>query len=361
MAPSFVEARVAAVWADVLGVQGLSPDDDFFVVGGDSMSGMRILARLTSESGQTLSEADLFAARTIRGLAGFLKDTPVVAAPATPQSPAVRPVPGSRTRFPATAGQQRLWVLDHILPNPEVYNVYSLVRMTGPLDHEALRHAFERVEERHEVLRVHFETDDGLPVQVVGSCQQFVLPIADLRAHGPGQARDIALREASADAAARLELDRDRLWCVKLYRTAEEEHLLWLKMHHTITDGWSLGVLFKDLEAYYEAARTGREPWPAPLVVQYGDYALWEQEFRRSAAHAGQVRFWKRTLAPPLAPLDYPFSKPRPVWQNYHGDVVRFEVPHELTAGIDRLCRELSVTRFMVGLAAFQTVLHRYT
>ena len=91
---------------------------------------------------------------------------------------------------------------------------------------------------------------------------------------------------------------------MKLYRTADTEHYLRLNMHHTITDGWSLGVLFKDLEAYYEAARAGRPPWPAPLAVQYGDYAAWEQEFRQSPAYREQVKFWKTTLAPPLAALE---------------------------------------------------------
>jgi hypothetical protein len=233
--------------------------------------------------------------------------------------------------------------------------------MTGPLDAEALRLAFERVEERHEALRVHFETEDGLPVQVFGPCRPFALPVADLRTDTPAHGRDVALRESSGDAATRIALDGERLWRVKLYRTADQEHYLWLNMHHTITDGCSLGVLFRDLEAYYEAARTGRPAWLVPLAVQYGDYATWEQEFRRSAAHREQVEFWKKALALPVAPVDLPFSKPRPAWQNYRGEVVRFEVPRELVAGIDRLCRTLSVTRFMVGLAAFQTVLHRYT
>ncbi|HKB00610.1 MAG TPA: condensation domain-containing protein, partial [Gemmataceae bacterium] len=348
---------MAEVWADVLGRTDIGPDDDFFNLGGDSLAGMQILARLTQRDDPKLTEADLYAARTVRGLAALLTRREAVGS----RPSAIRPVAGPRTRFPATSAQQRLWVLDHIIPSPEVYNVQLLVRMSGPLDLEALRVAFERVEERHEALRVHFETEDGLPVQVVGPCHPFALPVTDLRAHGPEAGRDFAIREAAADAARHIALDGDRLWNVKLYRTADEEHYLWLNLHHTITDGWSLGVFFTDLEAYYKAAPVGTPCGLDPLAVHYGDYAAWEAEFRQSGDYRDQVQFWKRTLAPPLPALDLPFSKPRPVWQNYHGERVRFEVRPELVAGMDRLCRELSVTRFMVGLASFQTVLHRYT
>ena len=114
---------------------------------------------------------------------------------------------------------------------------------------------------------------------------------------------DTATNEASTDAARPIPLDGDRLWRAKLYRTTDEEHYLWLNMHHTITDGWSLGVLFKDLEAYYEAARTGVSAHVADLAVQYGDYAVWEQEWRRTPGYREQVEFWKKTLAAPLASL----------------------------------------------------------
>ena len=163
------------------------------------------------------------------------------------------------------------------------------------------------------------------------------------------------------DATRRFPLDGTRLWRVKLYRTAEAEYHLWLNMHHTVTDGWSVGVLFKDLEAYYEAAVANTAPNLAPLAVQYGDHALWEEQFRHSPAYREQVEYWKQTLAAPIPTLDLPFAKPRPHWQTFRGERFRFEVPDKLVGRVDRVCREASVTRFMVGLAAFQTVLNRCT
>jgi hypothetical protein len=233
--------------------------------------------------------------------------------------------------------------------------------MAGRLDPELLRGAFEQVEDRHEALRVHFEAEDGLPVQVVGPGRPFALPVEDLRPLGPAAGREHVLRETAADAARRFRLDGDRLWRVRLYRTADDEHYLWLNLHHTITDGYSVGVLFRDLEAYYEAARAGTPARLPDLPVQYGDYAAWEQGWRRSPAYREQVAFWKETLAAPLPTLDLPFANPRPPEPSFRGERMRFEVRPELAARIDRLCREHAVSRFLVGLAAFQTVLHRYT
>jgi len=352
-----VEFEVAAIWADVLGLDAVGPDDDFFELGGDSLSAVQILSRVSNRFGTRLAESELFVARTVRGLVAV-----IWRAGAGPTcEPPLRAVPGPRTRFPATAAQRRLWILDHIIPNPEVYNVRYLVRMDGSLDVAALRLAFEQVEARQEALRVHFETEDGLPVQVVDAPSRFQLPFADLRELPAAEAQDVVRREAAADAARRFPLDNRRLWRVKLYRTGDTEYYLWLNMHHTITDGWSLGVLFRDLEAYYDAAIAETAAELPALAVQYGDCGLWEEEFRRSAGYRDQVEFWKRVLAPPIPTLDLPFAKPRPRWQTFKGERIRFEVPPELVAGIDRVCRAGSVTRFMFGLAAFQTVLNRYT
>jgi amino acid adenylation domain-containing protein len=350
-----IEAGVAAIWADVLGLDHVGPDDDFFDLGGDSLSAVQILSRVATCFGPRLAESNLFAARTVRRLSAILRQPP----PEHDAGPPLRAIPGPRTRFPATAAQRRLWILDHIIPNPEVYNVRYLVRMDGPLNVEALRLAFEQVGIRQEALRVHFETEDGLPVQVIDAPSRFELPFVDLSDKSAAEAQEIVRLETTAEAARRFPLDGRRLWRVKLYRTGDTEYYLWLNMHHTITDGWSLGVLFKDLEAYYEAAVAGTAAELLPLAIQYGDCGVWEQEFRKSAGYREQVEFWKRVLAPPVPTLDLPFAKPRPRWQTFKGERIRFEVPAELVTDIDRVCRDASVTRFMFGLAAFQTVLNR--
>ncbi|HKA06014.1 MAG TPA: condensation domain-containing protein, partial [Gemmataceae bacterium] len=354
---SSVETEVAAIWAEVLGLEEVAPSADFFELGGDSLSAALILTRVQRRFRFRLSEGDLFTARTVRGLCALVRRA---AHGSGNFGPPLVPIAGPRTRFPATSAQRRLWILDHIIPNPEVYNVCYLVRIDGALDAEALRAALEQVEERHETLRVHFETEDGLPVQVVGGPRRFELPSADLGGLPAAEAHEFVVCEATADAALRIALDGTRLWRVKLYRTGDGQSYLWLNMHHTIADGWSLGVFFADLEEYYEAAVAGGCARLAPLGIQFGDYALWEQQFRDSPAYREQLDWWKRVLAPPIPSVDLPFAKPRPRWQTYKGERIQFTVPAKLVSGIDRLCRGASVTRFMVGLAAFQTVLNRY-
>ena len=308
----------------------VKPDDDFFELGGDSLSAVQILSRVTRRFNYKVSEVELFTARTVRGLAQVIQQAVVGTTGGGPQ---LAPVDGPRTRFPATAAQRRLWILDHILPNPEVYNVGFLVRIQGQIDVEALRAAFEQVERRHEALRVHFETEDGLPVQVVGEPRRVELPFVDLRDKPEAERRTIATAESTACLSARIPLTADRLYRVKLYRTGTDEFLLWLNMHHTITDGWSWGVFFKDLEAYYEAAKSGNPPKVRPLPVQYGDYSVWEAALRKTAAFRDQVDYWKKVLAPPVPTLDLPFARPRPVWQTFKGAVVKFDLPKKLVGG----------------------------
>ena len=353
-----VEGEVAAIWADVLELDAVNPDDDFFELGGDSLSAVQILTRITRRFNYKVTEVELFTARTVRGLCAVIQQGISGAVGGGPQ---LAPVSGPRTRFPATASQRRLWILDHILPNPEVYNVGFLVRIQGQLDVDALRTAFEKVEQRHEALRAHFETEDGLPVQVIGEPKPFDLAFVDLRDKPEAERRAIATAESTACLSARIPLTSERLYRVKLYRSGTDEYLLWINMHHTITDGWSWGVFFKDLEAYYEAARAGTQPKVRPLPVQYGDYSVWESAQRKSPAFRDQVDYWKQTLAPPVPTLDLPFAKQRPVWQTFKGSVVKFDLPKKVVGSVDKLSRQESVTRFMVGLAAFQAVLHRYT
>ncbi|HEX3151861.1 MAG TPA: amino acid adenylation domain-containing protein [Gemmataceae bacterium] len=356
--PTPIEAEVAAIWADVLELDVVRPEDDFFELGGDSLSAVQILTRITRRFNYKVTEVELFTARTVRGLCQVVEQAVLGTQASGAQ---LVPIDGLRVRFPATAAQRRLWILDHILPNPEVYNVGFLIRIQGQLELEPLRAAFERVEERHEAMRVHFETEHGLPVQVIAASKPFELPFVDLRDKPESERRTIATTESTACLSARIPLTAERLYRVKLYRTGSDEYLLWINMHHTITDGWSWGVFFKDMEAYYEAAKAGAAPRIRPLPIQYGDYATWEVGTRKTQAFRDQLEYWKKTLAPPVPTLDLPFARPRPVWQTFKGAMFKFDVPKKLVGAVDKLSRQESVTRFMVGLAAFQTVLGRYT
>ena len=234
-----LEDEVALAWSEALGLDAVGADDDFFELGGDSLAALQLINRLTRRFDVALTEGDLFTARTVTGLSRVIAQ----GVARSEGRPPLVPVPGPRRRFPSTAAQKRLWVLDQILPNPEVYNVAYLVRMTGELDADALRTAFDRLDARHEALRVHFATEDGLPVQVVGDPRPACLPVVDLT-HRPQADREAeAVRQATEDASERISLTGERLWRVKLFRTGDAEHYLWLNLHHTVVDGGRSGDL----------------------------------------------------------------------------------------------------------------------
>lgn len=352
------EEVIAQIWAEVMDLDEVKPDDDFFELGGDSLHAVQILSRISKRFQFKLSEGELFTARTPRGLyellgsAGNPENGPALVA----QKGDPRP-----THFPATSAQRRLWFLDRFIANPEVYNVPFLVAIQGDLDPLALAVAFSRLEQRHEALRTRLVERDGLPEQEVLPAQTVSLPVHDLRNLPESKRRETAIQEATHDAKTPFALSGERLYRLKLYRTGADEHLLYLNFHHAITDGWSWGILFKDLEEFYEAERNKRSDKLAPLPVQYGDYALWQREWVQSEACREQVKYWKEALGDHPTPINLPFAKPRPKMQSFQGGWKRFEISKKLQAAIDKLARECSTTRFMIGLAALETVLHRYT
>ncbi|VTT99453.1 amino acid adenylation domain protein : Amino acid adenylation domain protein OS=Chroococcidiopsis thermalis PCC 7203 GN=Chro_0078 PE=4 SV=1: Condensation: HxxPF_rpt: AMP-binding: AMP-binding_C: PP-binding: Thioesterase [Gemmataceae bacterium] len=179
------------------------------------------------------------------------------------------------------------------------------------------------------------------------------LPVADRRG---------AVRErASAESRRRFELASDRLWDAQLFLIAEGESYLWVNFHHSIIDGWSVGVFFRDFGEFYGAACEGRGPVLPPLPVQYGDFAAWQREHVTTTEFQGQLERWKDALRLPLAPVDLPFSKPRPPAQTFRGATHTFTVPRDLVAAADDLAAREASSRFLVGLATFQTLIHRYT
>ncbi len=352
------EEVIASIWAEVMDLDEVKVDDDFFELGGDSLHAVQILSRISKRFNFKLSEGELFTARTPRGLyellgsAGNPEAGPVLSSTTSGARP---------TRFPATSAQRRLWFLDRFIGSPEVYNVPFLVAIQGDLDPVALAHAFSQLEQRHEAMRTRLTERDGLPEQEVLPAKPVELIVNDLRTLPESKRRETATQESIADAKTQFALGGERLYRVKLYRTGADEHLLYINFHHAITDGWSWGVLFKDLEEFYEAERNKRPTKHVATPVQYGDYATWQRDWAQSPACKDQVTYWKGVLGDNPPAVNLPFAKQRPKMQTFNGGWKRFEISKKLQGAVDKLARESSTTRFMIGLAAFETVLHRYT
>jgi amino acid adenylation domain-containing protein len=257
--------------------------------------------------------------------------------------------------------QQRLWFLDQWEPDSSTYNLSTAVRLTGPLNFAALERSLNEILRRHEALRTTFATVDGQPVQVVASPKAFALPMMSLQ-HLPETEREAeAQRLVSDERSKPFNLIKGPLFRPTLLQLGEAEYILLLTMHHIVSDGWSMGILFRELTVLYEAFSAGR-PSPLPeLSIQYADFAKWHREWLQGEVLERQLLYWKRQLEGIPAVINLPTDRPRPAVQGYRGKTQYLELTKELTEGLEALSRKEGVTLFMTLLAAFQALLYRYT
>jgi amino acid adenylation domain-containing protein len=353
-----LEALLAGMWAEVLGAERIGAHDDFFELGGNSLLVMRVAARVRTALGVDVPLRVLLARTTLAGLAEWIAAAEGAAAPA----PAAISRADRSKPLPLSFPQERLWFLDRAQDTGAGFTTSFGVRMEGPgldgdgLDGDALERAFGLVVARHEVLRTAFPAEDGEARQQVLSPAPFALARADLRDRAE-DARAAALATLSAELAERpFDLSRGPLLRALLVRTDAGAHVLLVALHHVVFDGWSAGVLIRELAAGYEATRAGRAPALPALPVQYADYAAWQRAWAATDEAAAQLAYWKRQLAG-LVPLDLAAGRARPESAGYAGAALPVELGAERTARVRALAREGQSTVFMTLLAAFKVVL----
>ena len=261
---------------------------------------------------------------------------------------------------PLSFAQQRLWFLNNLEPGNPFYNVRQAVRLNGPLDVRALKQSLSEVVRRHESLRTTFTAIDGQAIQVVSPAEPVKLPILDL-SELPQAEQDNVLKRLSAEEGLRsFDLGSGPLLRIRLLRMGEQEHVVFLTMHHIISDGWSMGLLVKELSVLYRAFAAG-QPSPLPeLPIQYSDFASWQREWLKDQVFEQQLSYWKKQLAG-LSVLQLPTSRPRPALQSFQGARHTFALSKELSEKIRALGRRQGATPFMTLLAGFQILLQRYS
>src|SRR5215211_7282000 len=261
--------------------------------------------------------------------------------------------------FPSFA-QQRLWLLQQLEPEDTSYNIHRAIRVKGSLDAGALQKALGAIVARQEALRTTFAVVDGSPLQVISPALEVPLPVEDLSSL-PGAEREEAVQQWVHEAAREpFDLERGPLFRARLLRLDEEEHVLLISMHHIVSDGWSMGVFWRELGALYEAF-SGGEPSPLPeLPIQYADYALWQRQWLTGEELDKQLGYWKEQLAE-LPVLELPTDHPRPAVQTHRGARRELVLPESLTQALKELGRREGTTLFMVLLGAFQALLARYS
>ncbi len=352
-----LEEQVAAVWAEVLGLEQVGVHQNFFESGGHSLLAMQLVFRIRTVFAVQIPLQALFAEPTVaaltRRIQGSLGHVEGDALGGVQKG-------DRRERPPLSYAQQRLWLLDRLLPSRSVYNVPLGVRLRGALDVEVLRRALDELVRRHEVLRTRFGVRDGEPVQVIDSQLGVPIELEDLSALASEEREAEAERRVLAEAQAPFDLERGPLVRARLLRLGPSEHWLLLNLHHIVTDGWSMGVLARELSALYGAYRRGEASPLAELPVQYADYALWQREWLQGQVLEEQLAYWRQALAE-LPVLDLPTDRPRPMLASYRGARQAFEIGDELTRGLKALGRREGATLFMTLLAAFQVLLYRYS
>jgi amino acid adenylation domain-containing protein len=263
--------------------------------------------------------------------------------------------------IPLSFAQQRLWFLDQFVPDSPAYTIPFVVRLAGRLELAALIASLNAIIERHEALRTTFAALDGQPVQVIAPALTLAVPLTDL-AELPAAAREDTFQRIIAMEVRRpFDLARGPLVRARLLRLGRHEHAFLLSMHHIISDSWSVGVFIRELAALYPLAAEKRTATLPALPIQYADYAIWQRGWLHGDVLDAQLAYWQAQLADSAAVLELPTDHPRPPIQTFRGAMQRFTLPDALTADLQALSQREGATLFMTLLAAFQTLLYRYT
>jgi len=352
-----LEAALAAVWAEVLGLETVGVHDDFFALGGHSLKAARLAARVRDGLGMELPLRSLFAAPTVAGLAALLSGR---SAEGAARWNRVARRDGSAGTVPLSFGQQQLWLLKRIDPGSPLFHLPAALDCDGRLDPAALERSLGEILRRHEVLRSRFALAEGSPVQIPSPWEPLELPLIDLSGLPTAVQGDETARRTAAEARHAFDLERGPLLRAVLLRLAPRCHRLLLTLHHIAADASSIALLVRELEQLYAAFVAGG-PTPLPdLPLQYADFALWQRERLAEGQLEGDLRYWTAVLGPELPVLELPSDRPRPPEQTYGGARRPFHLPAAETGELRRLAGASGATLFMTVLALLQALLQRH-
>lgn len=354
-----VEEAVLEAWRDILGVERVNSDDNFFEMGGQSLFATQLLARIQAIFDAELSLEGIFEDPTPAGLAARIEAALGSSQPAE-AIPPMTPV-SRANELPLSFSQERMWFVQQFAPGSAAYNIPIGVWLRGPLDLKIFERAFNDVLRRHEVLRTTFGDQNGIPHQAIAPFTPYSIPVEYLGTLPTESRQAEALRRAERVASAPFDLGEESLFRFRLFQIETDLHLGVLVLHHIISDAWSVGVLWQELTAGYEAFTEGRQPDLPDLPIQMVDFAAWQREWLRGETLESQLQYWKQQLSDVPTILELPTDNPRPAVQSYFGADYPLHDVSDLLARVKKLSEKLDVTPFMVFQAAFSALLYYYT
>ena len=354
------ERQLVEIWAQVLKLapEKIGVNDDFFELGGHSLLATQLISKIRGRLNVDLPLKAVFECSSVAQFAELI-------APAKKSEiPPIRPVDRATCeRLPLSFAQERLWFINQLEPDSVAYNLPKAVTIRGALDISQLDQAFNLMIARHENLRTLFPSQEGQAQQRILDSLDFKLERLDLSHCQSQEERDGQARQVcQAEAARPFDLAEGPLLRGQVIKLGEQEHLLMLNMHHIISDGWSAGILMKELGLILEALRQGRRPELAPLPIQYVDYSVWQRTWlQEGGILKQQLTYWQEKLAGVPESIDLLPDYPRPSVQSFAGATHRFTLDAQLSGQLKDLVRHQGGTLYMILLAAFQVLLYRYT
>ncbi|MBP1124792.1 MULTISPECIES: amino acid adenylation domain-containing protein [Pseudomonas] len=344
-----LQQQVAAIWAAILGAERVGLNQHFFELGGHSLLAMQVVSRIRHTLSLEVPLKALFEHPRLDAFVAALHTPDTTLSKAPPLLPAGREQP-----LPLSYAQERQWFLWQLEPSSAAYHIPSALRLKGQLDPAALQRSFDTLLARHESLRTRLRQDPDRTVQVIEPHLALPITLAEV---------DETRLQARVEAliAEPFDLQQGPLLRVALLRLAADEHVLVLVQHHIVSDGWSMQLMVEELVQLYAAYSQGEDVQLPALPIQYADYALWQRNWMEAGEKERQLAYWREMLGGEQSVLELPFDRPRPAVQSHQGARLAFELAPELTEGLKALARQQGVTLFMLLLASFQTLLHRYS
>ena len=354
-----IEELLATIWARILGVPAVGSTDNFFELGGHSLLATQLISHIRAAFDVELPLRSAFDAPTVAELAQTV-DQAIRNRDNLPVLPRIERNPRTAD-LPLSFAQQRLWFLQHIDAANPFYNMPMALEIRGRLDVAVLRRSLNEVVRRHEALRVNFRAIDGEAVQRVHPTREVSVALADLRDLPAEHQSAEVTRRAEAESLQAFDLSSDLLLRAGVLQLDDDRHVLLLTLHHIVCDGWSIGILTREMVRLYESFAGNAVSPLSELPIQYADYAIWQRQHLGRQVQDMQMQHWQRRLAgaPPL--LDLPTDHRRPAVHTFRGGQQRLHFDPELSGQLRAFSRKNGVTLFMTLLAGFTALLARYT